>query len=159
MDPETRLVSMQNGEVCYATQCGLGFEFSTEEYINYCFSPCSLGSFRPQGQAAKDKVPTDVLIKRYRESEVNGLVLLHQLAQSLEFHLELKETVTSGELLQCCFKMSLVVLIRLCDCEDKDDKVRSVHIARSVHRDAHLPFSSLHIIIPRLYLRPFELGH
>lgn len=39
----------------------------------------------------------DVLIKRYRESEVNGLTLLHQLAQSLELHLELKETVTSGK--------------------------------------------------------------
>lgn len=53
-----------------------------------------------KGQGVKDKVPMDVLIKRYRESEVNGLALLHQLAQSLELHLELKETGTSGKLLQ-----------------------------------------------------------
>lgn len=76
------------------------FKCNTNEYINYCFSFCLLCSFRPKGQAPKDKVPTDVLIKRYRESEVNGLALLHQLAQSLDFHLELRETVTSGKLLQ-----------------------------------------------------------
>lgn len=49
MDPEAPLVSMQNGEVCYATQCGLEFEFSTDEYINYCYfiSPSRSGC---QGQ-------------------------------------------------------------------------------------------------------------
>lgn len=31
---------------------------------------------------------------------MNGLALLHQLAQSLDFQLEVKETVTSGKLPQ-----------------------------------------------------------
>lgn len=48
----------------------------------------------------------DVLIKRYRESEVNGLALLHQLAQSLELHLELKETGTSGKFKHFAFHYS-----------------------------------------------------
>lgn len=76
----------------------------------------------------------DVLIKRYRESEVNGLALLHQLAQSLEFHLELKETVTSGKLLQLtsALKISPLIPIHLCEPENKDDaNVWSIHILGS----------------------------
>lgn len=75
-----------------------------------------------------------MLIKRYRESEVNGLALLHQLAQSLEFHLELKETVTSGKLLQLvsALEISSLIAIHLCEPEIKDDaNVWSVHILRS----------------------------
>lgn len=74
-----------------------------------------------------------MLIKRYRESEVNGLALLHQLAQSLEFHLELKETVTSGKLLQLvsALELSSLIPIHLCEPEIKDDTVWSVHILRS----------------------------
>lgn len=79
---------------------GIGFYISTNENIN-CFSSCLLCLFGPEGQAGKCNIPTDVLIKRYRDSEVNGLTLLHQLAQTLEFHLELKETMASGKLLQC----------------------------------------------------------
>lgn len=38
-----------------------------------------------------------MLIERYRQGEVNGVTLLHQLAQTLQFHLEIKETVTTGK--------------------------------------------------------------
>lgn len=38
-----------------------------------------------------------MLIDRYRQGEVNGVALLHQLAQVLQFHLEVRETVTTGK--------------------------------------------------------------
>lgn len=62
-----------------------------------------------KGPDLKPKVPAEVLIERYRQGEVNGLALLHQLAQTLKFHLELKETVTTGKTLQhiCLHQSSL----------------------------------------------------
>lgn len=85
----------------------------------------------------------DVLIKRYRDSEVNGLALLHQLAQSLELHLELKETGTSGKLLQLisALKISPLIPIHLFELEIKaDTNVWSVHILRRKEefRDMHV---------------------
>lgn len=38
-----------------------------------------------------------MLIDRYKKGEVNAVALLHQLAQTLLFHLEIKETVTTGK--------------------------------------------------------------
>ncbi|XP_075904139.1 adenosine deaminase domain-containing protein 1 isoform X2 [Nelusetta ayraudi] len=69
----------------------------------------SSGNAKWRGQGVKDKVPMDVLIKRYRESEVNGLALLHQLAQSLELHLELKETGTSDNIPYLRFAFCAVI--------------------------------------------------
>nr|XP_033488727.1 adenosine deaminase domain-containing protein 1 isoform X4 [Epinephelus lanceolatus] len=48
------------------------------------------------GPAAKPTASPEILIDRYRKGETNPVSLLHQLAQTLQFHLELKETVTTG---------------------------------------------------------------
>uniref|UniRef100_A0A3P8PU36 Adenosine deaminase domain containing 1 (testis-specific) n=1 Tax=Astatotilapia calliptera TaxID=8154 RepID=A0A3P8PU36_ASTCA len=52
---------------------------------NQCFSPFKL-----------PKVSPKTLIARYRNGETNAISLLHQLAQTLQFHLEMKETVAPG---------------------------------------------------------------
>lgn len=44
-----------------------------------------------------------MLLERYRQGEVNAVSLLHQLAQVLQFHLEIKETVTTGKAPQDVF--------------------------------------------------------
>ncbi|KAI3351439.1 hypothetical protein L3Q82_020291 [Scortum barcoo] len=49
-----------------------------------------------RGPAAKVKVSAETLIDRYKEGEMNAVSLLHQLAQTLQFHLEMKETVTTA---------------------------------------------------------------
>ncbi|XP_074530505.1 adenosine deaminase domain-containing protein 1 [Halichoeres trimaculatus] len=46
------------------------------------------------GFSSKPKVPTKILIDRYREGETHAVSLLHELAQIFQFHLEIKETVT-----------------------------------------------------------------
>ncbi|XP_070769708.1 adenosine deaminase domain-containing protein 1 [Enoplosus armatus] len=48
-------------------------------------------TFKP-GPAFKPKASPEVLIDRYRQGETNAVSLLHQLAQILQFHLEIKET-------------------------------------------------------------------
>uniref|UniRef100_A0A8C9XSU2 Adenosine deaminase domain containing 1 (testis-specific) n=1 Tax=Sander lucioperca TaxID=283035 RepID=A0A8C9XSU2_SANLU len=48
--------------------------------------------------AAKPTVSPKVLIDKYTQGETHAVSLLHQLAQVLQFHLEIKETVTTGNI-------------------------------------------------------------
>uniref|UniRef100_A0A3B5M714 Uncharacterized protein n=1 Tax=Xiphophorus couchianus TaxID=32473 RepID=A0A3B5M714_9TELE len=52
-------------------------------------------SFRP---GIKPKSSPKELVEKYKKGETNAVSLLHQLAQVLQFHLEIKETVTTGNL-------------------------------------------------------------
>ncbi|XP_032410168.1 adenosine deaminase domain-containing protein 1 [Xiphophorus hellerii] len=54
-------------------------------------------SFRP-GHFEKPKSSPKELVEKYKKGETNAVSLLHQLAQVLQFHLEIKETVTTGNL-------------------------------------------------------------
>ncbi|XP_051915746.1 adenosine deaminase domain-containing protein 1 [Hippocampus zosterae] len=53
-------------------------------------------SSKPNAQFCKDGVGVKELIDRYRSSRTHAVTLLHQLAQTLQFHLEIKETVTTA---------------------------------------------------------------
>uniref|UniRef100_UPI0037E99C88 adenosine deaminase domain-containing protein 1 n=1 Tax=Semicossyphus pulcher TaxID=241346 RepID=UPI0037E99C88 len=59
--------------------------------------------------AAKPKVSSKTLIDRYREGKTNAVSVLHQLAQTLQFHLEIKETVTTGNIPGFYFAFCVVV--------------------------------------------------
>lgn len=48
------------------------------------------------GWNARPPLDPNVLIERYRQDEMNALALIHNLAQVVQFQLELKETVTPG---------------------------------------------------------------
>ncbi|XP_042348891.1 adenosine deaminase domain-containing protein 1 [Plectropomus leopardus] len=61
------------------------------------------------GFGAKPTCTPDVLIDKYRKGETNAVSLLHQLAQGLQFHLELKETVTTGNIPGLCFAFCVVI--------------------------------------------------
>uniref|UniRef100_A0A673A4N7 Adenosine deaminase domain containing 1 (testis-specific) n=1 Tax=Sphaeramia orbicularis TaxID=375764 RepID=A0A673A4N7_9TELE len=54
----------------------------------------------------RSKVPHTVLIEKYRQGEENAISLLYQLAQVFQFHLDLKETVTTA-----CFLFAFCVVI------------------------------------------------
>ncbi|XP_035860474.1 adenosine deaminase domain-containing protein 1 isoform X2 [Sander lucioperca] len=60
----------------------------------------SKGVFNQQREsyAAKPTVSPKVLIDKYTQGETHAVSLLHQLAQVLQFHLEIKETVTTGNI-------------------------------------------------------------
>ncbi|XP_072252429.1 adenosine deaminase domain-containing protein 1 [Leuresthes tenuis] len=55
------------------------------------------------------KVMHKKLIDRYMKGEMNALSLLHQLAQNLQFHLNIKETVTTGNVPGLYFAFCVVV--------------------------------------------------
>ncbi|CAJ1059140.1 adenosine deaminase domain-containing protein 1 [Xyrichtys novacula] len=61
------------------------------------------------GYAVKPKISPKTLIDRYKEGETNALSLLHQLAQSFQLHLEIKETVTTGNISGFYFAFCVVV--------------------------------------------------
>ncbi|XP_038555876.1 adenosine deaminase domain-containing protein 1 [Micropterus salmoides] len=65
-------------------------------------------SFKP-GYAVRPKLSPKILIDRYRQGESNAVSLLHQLAQILPFHLEMKETVTTGNLPGLYFAFCVVI--------------------------------------------------
>ncbi|XP_036933482.1 adenosine deaminase domain-containing protein 1 isoform X1 [Acanthopagrus latus] len=67
--------------------------------------------FRQQskGYPVKPKVSPKKLLERYRQGEMNGVALLHQLAQVLQFHLEIKETVTTGNIQGFYFAFCVVI--------------------------------------------------
>uniref|UniRef100_A0A3Q4H989 Adenosine deaminase domain containing 1 (testis-specific) n=1 Tax=Neolamprologus brichardi TaxID=32507 RepID=A0A3Q4H989_NEOBR len=50
-----------------------------------------------EGHDGRPKVSPKTLIDRYKNGETNAISLLHQLAQTLQFHLEMKETVAPGK--------------------------------------------------------------
>lgn len=57
----------------------------------------SLVLFSPHTVNAGDpKCSLKILIERYQQGETHAVSLLHQLAQIYQFHLEIKETVTTG---------------------------------------------------------------
>ncbi|KAM9357356.1 adenosine deaminase domain-containing protein 1 [Symphorus nematophorus] len=64
---------------------------------------------RVRGYAGKPKVSPKTLIDRYKQGETNGISLLHQLAQILQFHLEIKETVATGSAPGLCFAFRVVI--------------------------------------------------
>uniref|UniRef100_A0A3B5AAJ1 Adenosine deaminase domain containing 1 n=1 Tax=Stegastes partitus TaxID=144197 RepID=A0A3B5AAJ1_9TELE len=59
--------------------------------------------------AYKSEVLPEVLIARYREGETNAVSLLHQLADIFQFQLELKETVTTGNIQGLYFAFCVVI--------------------------------------------------
>ncbi|XP_041845266.1 adenosine deaminase domain-containing protein 1 [Melanotaenia boesemani] len=66
------------------------------------------GSFRPGSFAKPNDLPK-ILIDRYKNGETNATALLHQLAQNLQFHLEVKETVTTGNVPGFYFAFCVVI--------------------------------------------------
>uniref|UniRef100_A0A3P8PTQ7 Adenosine deaminase domain containing 1 (testis-specific) n=1 Tax=Astatotilapia calliptera TaxID=8154 RepID=A0A3P8PTQ7_ASTCA len=60
-------------------------------------SPSNMNiGFDQQVKSTFKPVSPKTLIARYRNGETNAISLLHQLAQTLQFHLEMKETVAPG---------------------------------------------------------------
>ncbi|XP_057706574.1 adenosine deaminase domain-containing protein 1 [Corythoichthys intestinalis] len=57
----------------------------------------------------KDPVGIEVLIKRYRSGESHPVTLLHQMAQTMQFHLEIKETVTTADVSGFFFAFCVVI--------------------------------------------------
>ena len=65
-------------------------------------------SFPNQAPGVKPKLSPELLIDRYMRGEMHAVTLLHRLAQIFQFHLEMKETVTTGKApaCLCAFKFS-----------------------------------------------------
>ncbi|XP_071772298.2 adenosine deaminase domain-containing protein 1 [Centroberyx gerrardi] len=61
------------------------------------FEPAVSSASKPAPAVKPKSVPT-VLIGKYKRGETHAVSLLHQLAQVLQFHLEMKETVTTGNI-------------------------------------------------------------
>ncbi|KAM9849638.1 adenosine deaminase domain-containing protein 1 [Aulostomus maculatus] len=61
------------------------------------------------GAAGKPKITPKMMIDRYMSGETNAVSLLHQLAQVIPFHLELKETVTPGNVQGFYFAFCAVI--------------------------------------------------
>ncbi|XP_077388162.1 adenosine deaminase domain-containing protein 1 isoform X2 [Festucalex cinctus] len=57
----------------------------------------------------KESVGLKELISRYRNGKTHAVSLLHQLAQTLQFHLDIKETVTTGNVSGLFFAFCVVV--------------------------------------------------
>ncbi|XP_077958065.1 adenosine deaminase domain-containing protein 1 isoform X1 [Gasterosteus aculeatus] len=62
-----------------------------------------------RGYASKPPVSSKVLIDKYTEGELDAVSLVHQLSSILEFHLEMKETVTTGNLPGLYFAFCVVI--------------------------------------------------
>nr|XP_057908803.1 adenosine deaminase domain-containing protein 1 isoform X2 [Doryrhamphus excisus] len=54
-------------------------------------------------------VEPEMLIDRYKRGQTHPVSLLHQLAQSLQFHLEIKETVTTGNTTRLIFAFCVLI--------------------------------------------------
>uniref|UniRef100_A0A3Q1FWL1 Adenosine deaminase domain containing 1 (testis-specific) n=1 Tax=Acanthochromis polyacanthus TaxID=80966 RepID=A0A3Q1FWL1_9TELE len=65
--------------------------------------------FTNKGPACRSKIPPDILIAKYRNGETNAVSLLHQLAHVLQFQLEFKETVTTGNVPCLYFAFCVVI--------------------------------------------------
>ncbi|KAK2848811.1 hypothetical protein Q5P01_008645 [Channa striata] len=61
------------------------------------------------GYAVKPKVSPKTLIDRYKRGDLHAVSLLHQLAQTLQFQLEIKETVTIGNIPGLYFAFCVVI--------------------------------------------------
>ncbi|KAK9518439.1 hypothetical protein VZT92_023745 [Zoarces viviparus] len=62
-----------------------------------------------RGYSFKPSVSPQSLIDKYTEGETNAVSLLHQLASVLQFHLEMKETVTTGNIPGLYFAFCVVI--------------------------------------------------
>ncbi|XP_040904353.1 adenosine deaminase domain-containing protein 1 [Toxotes jaculatrix] len=65
-------------------------------------------AFKP-GPAVKPKFSPELLVDRYLKGETHAVTLLHQLAQILQFHMEIKETVTTGNIPGLYFAFCVVI--------------------------------------------------
>ncbi|XP_047441298.1 adenosine deaminase domain-containing protein 1 [Mugil cephalus] len=61
------------------------------------------------GYPFRPEVPPSVLINKYKSGETHAVSLLHQLSQTLKFHLEIKETVSTGNVPGLCFAFCAVI--------------------------------------------------
>uniref|UniRef100_A0A8D3A609 Adenosine deaminase domain-containing protein 1 n=1 Tax=Scophthalmus maximus TaxID=52904 RepID=A0A8D3A609_SCOMX len=59
--------------------------------------------------AGKPKMSPKWVIDKYKRGETHAVSLLHQLAQILQFHLEMKETVTTGNVTRLYFAFCAVI--------------------------------------------------
>ncbi|XP_060936104.1 adenosine deaminase domain-containing protein 1 [Limanda limanda] len=57
----------------------------------------------------KPPVPLQTLIDRYMQGETHAVSMLHELAGTLQFHLEMKETVTTGNTVGLYFAFCAVI--------------------------------------------------
>nr|XP_046261811.1 adenosine deaminase domain-containing protein 1 isoform X2 [Scatophagus argus] len=62
-----------------------------------------------KGHAGKPKVLPETLIERFKQGEMNAVALLNQLAHTLQFRLEIKETVTTGNVQWLYFAFCVVI--------------------------------------------------
>ncbi|KAM8907878.1 adenosine deaminase domain-containing protein 1 [Spinachia spinachia] len=62
-----------------------------------------------RGYAHKPPASPKVLIDKYAQGELDAVSLVHQLSSILEFHLEMKETVTTGNLAGLYFAFCVVI--------------------------------------------------
>ncbi|XP_037315557.1 adenosine deaminase domain-containing protein 1 [Pungitius pungitius] len=62
-----------------------------------------------RGYASKPPASPQVLIDKYTQGELDAVSLVHQLSTILEFHLEMKETVTTGNQLGLYFAFCVVI--------------------------------------------------
>ncbi|XP_037636818.1 adenosine deaminase domain-containing protein 1 [Sebastes umbrosus] len=62
-----------------------------------------------RGYSVKNPSSPKVLIDKYTQGETDAVSLLHQLAQILQFHLEIKETMTTGNITGLYFAFCVVI--------------------------------------------------
>uniref|UniRef100_A0A8C2ZE33 Adenosine deaminase domain containing 1 (testis-specific) n=1 Tax=Cyclopterus lumpus TaxID=8103 RepID=A0A8C2ZE33_CYCLU len=62
-----------------------------------------------EGNAFKPPASPQIVIDKYTQGEMDAVSVLHQLAQILQFHLEIKETVTTGNIAGLYFAFCVVV--------------------------------------------------
>ncbi|XP_051275692.1 adenosine deaminase domain-containing protein 1 isoform X3 [Dicentrarchus labrax] len=77
--------------------------------LNESYKPRSEDVRQVAGPGGRSNVSPETLIARYRQGELNAVSLLHNLAQVLQFHLELKETVTTGNIAGLYFAFCVVI--------------------------------------------------
>ncbi|XP_034399993.1 adenosine deaminase domain-containing protein 1 isoform X2 [Cyclopterus lumpus] len=83
---------------------------------SYKHPPTSNRQFAQRGKstykrsnAFKPPASPQIVIDKYTQGEMDAVSVLHQLAQILQFHLEIKETVTTGNIAGLYFAFCVVV--------------------------------------------------
>nr|XP_061832844.1 adenosine deaminase domain-containing protein 1-like [Nerophis lumbriciformis] len=88
-----------------ATQPACGSERSYLAQTSNCHNPKQQQGKNSFGPSVEPKM----LIERYKRGEVHAVSLLHMLAQSYQFHLEFKETVTTGNTTRLLFAFCVLI--------------------------------------------------
>ncbi|XP_026213865.1 adenosine deaminase domain-containing protein 1 [Anabas testudineus] len=78
------------------------------DYIKEALVQQVKSTYNP-GPAVKPKTSPKILIEKYMRGETHAVSLLHQLAQTLQFHLEIRETVTTGDTPGLYFAFCVVI--------------------------------------------------